>query len=110
MSVCIKCSNAYKFIPKKNDLYKKCRVCDFEEKAKVEDYKILSEDFSKKGDNYVYNLLSSTDDITCPIIEIKNKKGKIQKFTIKVEPDTLQRIYISHDNKKAYTDISQFSA
>jgi len=109
MSVCIKCNNAYKIVPKNNDLYKKCRVCNFEEKAIIEDYKILSENFSKKGNNYLYNLLSATQDITCPIVEVTGKNGEVHQFTVIVEPKTLKRIYISNKDKKAYTNISQFS-
>jgi len=104
MSTCKKCNNAYQNIPKKDGLYKVCRICNFEEKATINDYRLLSQDYSKKGDNYKQYLLNSIEDITCPIIEIKNKK-----YTVIVQPGTLQRIYISHTDNKAYTDISQLT-
>lgn len=105
MSICIKCNNAYKSIPKKNKLYKICRICGFEEEANVSDYKILREDFTKKDENLEYYLGSIVDDNTCQVIEKKDKNGKSHYYTLKVEPSTMEHIYISHDNQKAYKKI-----
>jgi hypothetical protein len=100
MSTCIKCHNAYKRIPKNNKLFKVCRICKYEEEAGVDEYKILGEDYLKTDENLEYYLGSIIKDNTCQIIE---KNGK--QYTLKVDPGTMDHIYVSHKDKKAYKKI-----
>jgi hypothetical protein len=102
MSTCKKCNNSYQNIPKKDGLYKICRICNYEEKATVDDYKLFSQDNTKKGKNFHQYLLSSIEDNTCPIVVINNIK-----YTLIVQSGTLEHIYISHKDNKVYTDINQ---
>ena len=100
MSTCIRCHNANKYEVKENKLYKRCRVCDFKESATSDEYCIMYEDFTQKGEMYMQSLRDSIQDITAPTII---KDGI--KYTIHVEADTMKRKYISHKDGKIYTNI-----
>ena len=100
MSFCIKCNNTYEYKPKGNDLFKECRVCEFIEKAKLEDYKILSENLVGEKENLDMILGNIITDPTYPTI---TKNGKV--YTVYVQPKTLKRFYVSHTDKKAYENI-----
>jgi hypothetical protein len=100
MSTCIKCRNANHYEIKENKLFKRCRVCDFTELAKKDEYRIEYEDFTQKGEMYLQSLRDSVEDITTPTII---KDGV--KYTIHVEPQTMRRKYVSHKDGKIYTNI-----
>lgn len=97
---CTKCKNIYKFESEQNKLYKKCRVCNYRVEADKDDFKIISEDYVKKGESYEYYLGSVIKDNTFPLVE---KNGKL--YTLYVEPSTLRHLYISHEDNKAYESI-----
>lgn len=97
MSFCIKCNNTYEYKPKGNELFKECRVCGFVEKAKLEDYKILSENLVGEKENLDIMLSNIITDPTYPTIIHKGKT-----YTVYVQPGTLKRFYVSHSDKKAY--------
>lgn len=100
MSTCIHCHNTNKYEIRENKLYKRCRVCDFTEPALIDEYRIMYEDFTQKGEMYMQSLRDTIEDITAPII----KKDGIT-YTINIEPHTMKRKYISHKDGKIYSNI-----
>ena len=100
--MCIQCDNSNEFVQNGNKLVKVCTVCKFKELAKENEYKISAQDIKNKyKEEEKYTFFSNIPkDITYKVIEIGGKK-----YSVYVEKETLKRIYISHDDNKAYYNL-----